>query len=553
MDRTMEHAKPQPDVVSRPFNINVANEAQLITLPGIEPVIARRIDAARNLHGCFKDWAELSSSVEGIGQKTVADIAASCLAVVRPLWFFDPVLDLPEDLAAHCLSFLDARSLLITVWRVNHAWRDAIDGGLPAVWRDMSLREQLSAAQLAEVARRSHGRIFLLDGQVLEDGMQVIHSFSGLRVLRTSTPPNSGCSVSPVLSCFPLLEALTVNHETVPVVIPPLQALKAIRCSRCHSINGLHNLPALTKLDINATALQEGDAWPASLRDVVIRNYPKYDPGVVDRIAALQQPVSIDSDWWFVWSDIHSLPPDNLSFLASFSTLQRLVTDLPHRFISPFFSYLSAMATSSLRELDIRSGAITDERLQRLSSLTNLQTVSLHCSGEMTSEGLRHVCELPALTSLCLNCCSSVTDYSHVGRCSHLRELRITHHSCVDVRAVTQLQHLENLELCFHDIPHDLIRDLCTMSSLRHLSVCGIYCEPSMPATVFASLPTLTALESIRVPQVHPVGQLVELVDYLVGIPMLRRIELHEENKVDAQDEARLREALPRLETISWY
>lgn len=55
------------------ININNASEAEISTLPGIGPVLAKRIVDYRNLNGLFKTADELRG-VSGIGEKRFAEI-----------------------------------------------------------------------------------------------------------------------------------------------------------------------------------------------------------------------------------------------------------------------------------------------------------------------------------------------------------------------------------------------------------------------------------------------------------------------------------------------
>lgn len=58
---------------SFPLNINSASEDQLQSLPGIGPVLARRIVAYREENGGFSQLEELML-VEGIGEKRLEEI-----------------------------------------------------------------------------------------------------------------------------------------------------------------------------------------------------------------------------------------------------------------------------------------------------------------------------------------------------------------------------------------------------------------------------------------------------------------------------------------------
>ncbi|MEE9457828.1 MAG: helix-hairpin-helix domain-containing protein [bacterium] len=55
---------------ARKINVNAADASELCTLPGVGPVIGRRIVAYREAHGPFEKAEDLSA-VEGIGPATV--------------------------------------------------------------------------------------------------------------------------------------------------------------------------------------------------------------------------------------------------------------------------------------------------------------------------------------------------------------------------------------------------------------------------------------------------------------------------------------------------
>ena len=54
-------------------DVNVAGENELILLPTIGPVLAKRIIEYRNQHGDFQDLSELEK-VRGVGPKTIEKI-----------------------------------------------------------------------------------------------------------------------------------------------------------------------------------------------------------------------------------------------------------------------------------------------------------------------------------------------------------------------------------------------------------------------------------------------------------------------------------------------
>lgn len=62
------------------IDVNRANEADLATLPGIGPVLARRIIGARQARP-FANWADLQERVRGIGPKTAERLSVEGLRV----------------------------------------------------------------------------------------------------------------------------------------------------------------------------------------------------------------------------------------------------------------------------------------------------------------------------------------------------------------------------------------------------------------------------------------------------------------------------------------
>lgn len=223
-----------------------------------------------------------------------------------------------------------------------------------------------------------------------------------------------------VLHHLVLLEHFTVGYAS-DVVFPPrrLLFLKTVRCVWCTTVKGLHNLPALARLELTGSTVQADSEWPASLREVTILNHPKFKPEIVDRIAALQSPVVLVTDWSFAHhphkEKFFTPPYDQLSFLPHFTTLQRLVFDTTHGgtdlSLLPqiVFNYLGAMV--SVRELELNSVNATDQDLQCLVYLTNLRSVTLCHVDPITSKGLLHASSLPHLAKLCITDCPSVRDY----------------------------------------------------------------------------------------------------------------------------------------------
>jgi comEA protein len=65
--------KPAASIL-QPLDLNAAAEAELVRLPGIGPVMAKRIVEYRQKHGPFKRLEDLRK-VKGIGAKTYAKLA----------------------------------------------------------------------------------------------------------------------------------------------------------------------------------------------------------------------------------------------------------------------------------------------------------------------------------------------------------------------------------------------------------------------------------------------------------------------------------------------
>lgn len=437
---------------------------------------------------------------------------------------YDFVTQLPEVLAASCLSFLDVNSLLGAAQLVNHAWHHAINGGLPAVWHCVHVRgDALTDSCLQDVANNIMS-------------LQMSH-----------------CSISPILPHLPFLEDLNV-YQSDGVIFPPLRFLRKVRCAKCHAVSGLHNLPSLTSLELSSCTVDKDDVWPGGIRKVVIHFYRQLEPVIFDRIFSLPQLRHLDTDWTFASEIFNSnntlfTPPyDQLSFLPRITTLQHLtltrLSPLSILPLQPFFDHICSL--TSLRQLKLDHINAIDQDLHSLCQLPNLRAVTLCFTPQITNQGLQNVCAIPNLTKLCISHCPCITDFSCVGQCSMLKVLILRRNlslSLVEVQAITRLQHLRKL------VASVILRDplifshFCSMVSLRELASDD---HDKLPASAYANLPSLTRLESIRV---SPVDH-HDMVDCLVRMPSLRRICLR--YKLNKQEEARLRDSLPRLETLSY-
>ena len=73
---TVERSVPAERIAAEPVDINAATAEELETLPGIGPVLARRIVDYRAEHGAFASAEELLG-VDGIGQAKLDGIRGS--------------------------------------------------------------------------------------------------------------------------------------------------------------------------------------------------------------------------------------------------------------------------------------------------------------------------------------------------------------------------------------------------------------------------------------------------------------------------------------------
>lgn len=475
---------------------------------------------------------------------------------------FDPVADLPGELAAICLSFLGPPAVLGVAQHVSRTWRNAIDGSLPAVWHDVNLEHiNLTDALLTEVVRKSHGAVMTLKFCRSTTTVDADHicSLHNLRILHLDlTALFYKETFSLVLPSFPLLEDLEVRGCCAfDVVLPPLHFLTRMYCSSSRSLTNLHNLPSLNNLYVFQCSVDASEPWPASLRDVTILNHRAYDQRVVERIAGLPHLVSLDTDWSFLPADYQAIffapPYDQLSFLANIVTLEKF-SIYPHIIVhhTVLFPYLGAM--SSLRDLRMQYARTTDQDLQVLSQLTHLHTLNLSLLNTITSESIRVIaCVVPNLTNLTIKYCPYIADYSPVGLCSQLTSLEIVDDgnrllAISEQRAIAQLPLLKSLVLCMRMRDTIDMSAICTLRSLRKLDVINVaYNTLPVSAQTISLLSAISSLEYIRIHTVKA-KDLPVLVDILVQMPKLRVISMG--SNFSAQDKKRLRDALPRLEKL---
>lgn len=477
---------------------------------------------------------------------------------LRITHFFDPIADLPADLAALCLSFLDVPSLLVVAQYVSHAWRTGIDGGLPAVWHIVHLNYvNLRDEMWAEVVQKSHGRIVFLQidaSHISAQSVKRIRSLSRLRYMRITICAKLDAQI---LAGCPLLEQLTVEsarHSVVTLTIPPLQFITTLRCIALDHVEGIQNLPSLKTLNlISCFRVDAREPWPADIRDILICNVSHIDIQLLDRIGALQHLTSLNTDWSFVHSE-YSSPVSSLSAInrlsdnSTISALQHLVVQhIPFALLRA-----SLVIMNRLCKLEVLCCSLTDQDLQCISQLaTNLQQITLmettpHTS-LITNTGLHHLCGMHNITKLDLYGCESITDYSTISTCSQLRYLKLQTSDRVlsrdEAKAFGKLQRLETLEMLTSlDEQGRCFEQFCMMRNLRVLRVSSG--EFLLTDTALSALPSLLFLEKFDVHDI-PVKTLAELVDRLVLMPTLKHVDINAGEYVKI-----LRKALPRLEYV---
>lgn len=496
---------------------------------------------------------------------------------------FDPVSDLPGELSSMCLSFLDVCSLLYTVRDVNNAWCNAIDGGLPALWRDVRVFEHtlFDDTDLKEMVRSSRGAIHtLVLRPTLYSGISTRRlkaAFRSLRDLRVLSIGPGAFHIGPrdhrtfgqILSHIPLLEQLSIDAHNHLIMFPPLPFLTSLTCRCCSSLKGLHNLPSLTRLDMGHCYVKANDAWPHTLVDIFIFDHKEFEPRLLDRIASLHQPTSIQTDWSFAHKPPHNTlfkpPYDQLAFLSSFSTLRRLTvvspdsgsSDINHASttgtISPDVIFNVLGSVTSLVSLELNIENATDQHLRCVSLRSNLQELSLTFTPFLTNATLRLICtSLPSLTKLFLQECHHITDFSYINMCSSLQELHIDHlsrcpASLKQLRQITSLPKLVSLSLriCVFE-KYDAFSYICDIPNIREitLSFHDAFTVPVIMVEIWPFLlPTCIGSRLNRLRQ--------RLFECLAHMPTLTHVSLPNMLFL-RKDEALLSASLPRLSSLQF-
>lgn len=513
--------------------------------------------------------------VKGFSNSVAANTECSGMADEQSMHRFDPIADMPGDLVALWLSFVDIPSRLGIAQFVSHAWREAIGGDMPAVWHDVCCERRLNNSQMVDVVCKSRGHIRKLRLHVIAspECLPVIQSLRDLRVLHISFIRHHPLFAA-VMPSLTLLNELSVDGaaclpagpllDRISVDIPTLPVLHTLRCTSCGRISGLHNLPSLTTLDVqrcDTITVDAGVAWPASLRQVTIFNHRACDFRVLERIAALHHPTLLETDWSFAYflNETFRRPGDQLAFLGGFSTLQRFT--VLRDSVSPLLptddliECIGAMV--SLRELTLMDICMRDKHLRLLTQLTNLQNVTISGYHQLTDEGVRILCAIPNITGLSIEYWRA-TSFVDIRQCKQLKTLRIRQnlprHSCLSeasLLSIVQLTQLEKLELqaCF-ERPNNILLSLREMPRVRDLFVKDLGVD-GIDARSFSALLTMSSLQTLRIDPIRK-DDLPLLVDCLVQMPSLRHIYIAGcDLEPTPQIEQSLRDTLPRLENIT--
>lgn len=510
---------------------------------------------------------------------------------------FDPVSDLHADVATICLSFLDVRSLLGVAQHVNHAWRNAIRGGLRALWRDVCLQGiVMDDARLSVLIQRIHDTVSLVgfDQYTSNANSNWYHYLSSslanylvapfpyllsLRVLEVKLPHPGFADL--LLRRTPLLEQLSLSFATdisLPdLTLPPLLSLTSLQCRNVSVLKGMHqrNLPSLSKLTLSDCSVDDAsESWPITLREISIFQHREYNPQVLERIASLQQLESIQTDWSFVYAP-HASPPitlftspyNQLSFLSTFSTLQQLsfVSCSSFQLRFPYKVVINSLCgLSSLRKLELITkeydyASREDLDLICIAQLTRLEELTInHARRALDNDVFRSICTLPNLAILSLENCESITDHTPIAMCSSLRHLTINHSddischklSLKEIAAISRLQQLETLHLRCGLFFSGYLCFFCKMlHNLRDLYLFSSGAGQGYHESDFDDLPALPLLESLCI-EVTSWRDLRfdRLLQTIVKIPSLKRVGFPA--LLSEEEEARMREALPRLENI---
>lgn len=212
---------------------------------------------------------------------------------------------------------------------------------------------------------------------------------------------------------------------------------------------------------------------------------------------------------------------------------------------------------TSLRQLKLAKCRVTEQDLECLVRLANLEFLTFSHVKPLFGNTLVVSClaQLPRIATLCIEECRHATDYSFISACTQLRELSLCHNfdpdrqlSRAEMEAIAQLHRLEKLSLLVPlQHPHMFSLFCNHLQHLSELKVWYSYRKPPVPAAALSSLPALSRLETFWLAPLR-CEDFGMLVDCMVQMPRLRRVQL--QHRLSDQDEARLRDALPRLETL---
>lgn len=168
-------------------------------------------------------------------------------------------------------------------------------------------------------------------------------------------------------------------------------------------------------------------------------------------------------------SGMASLLDSDLAHLSSLANLQKITLLQLDHLTGAGFAHLAKH--TDLKKLSF-SGPLTDEHLTNLRSLTNIKSLRMQNFSDCTGAGLVHLAKYTNLKKLALNGCDSLTDANvgHIRKFSNLEALQLEF--CVNLTGaglihIGRLRNLRYLDLGSCHLLTDA--DLMNLSELRNL------------------------------------------------------------------------------------
>lgn len=221
---------------------------------------------------------------------------------------------------------------------------------------------------------------------------------------------------------------------------------------------------------------------------------------------------------------------------------------------APGFCWFSGLASSlvKLSLYDYRFREPSDSDMGPLVSLRNLKYLLLSGFRRITADIFLSLAAMPRLESLELLQCTAITKLAPVRACAHrLRVLRFrsrtyTRVSDEDADALSHMCVLDTLHLGACPLSDIGMAKLCSVRTLRVLEMdCDWVLEPN----AFLHLRALCdSVEELLLPQC---SDLADALCYLTSLRKMRRL-LFTKNRLTDEQEAMLRQHMPRLETLHY-